>query len=215
MDIKKFCYVVFKQYKCYITVAMVVINLLVFLWMFIQKPVFDANFMYECGAMLSGDLNDGEYYRFITAMFLHFDLQHLGNNMLMLAAIGSTTERYMGSVSFFVVYFLGGIVGNLFSAWNYARTGELVVAAGASGAVFAVLGGLFCLVMINKGKLENFTIRKTGIFIVLILYQGFVTDNVDNYAHAGGLVAGFFIGLICMAVRYRMHKKIEGNDSKI
>lgn len=200
---------VFKKYKCYATAAFLLINLVVFLRMFLKNPEFDTMYMYDCGAMTPDSLGNGDYYRLVTSMFLHFDLQHLGNNMLMLAAIGSTTEHYMGTCAFSLVYLLGGIAGNVFSAWNYTRMGENVVAAGASGAVFAVIGGLLCLVLIHKGRLENFTTRKVVVFIVLILYQGFTTENVDNYAHAGGLAAGFIIGMACMALR---HKLIEGND---
>lgn len=198
---------VFKKYKCYATAVFLLINLAVFLWMFLHNAAFDTLYMYDCGAMTPDSLKKGDYYRLITSMFLHFDLQHLGNNMLMLAAIGSTTERYMGTLSFVLVYLFGGIAGNLFSAWNYTRIGERVVAAGASGAVFAVIGGLLCLVLIHKGKLENFTTKKVMVFIVLILYQGFTTENVDNYAHAGGLAAGFIIGAACMAVKHQLKRR--------
>ena len=77
------------QYKCYVTIFLIVLNVLVFGYMFLQKPAFDTPFMYECGALSHTSLKDGDYLRLLTAMFLHFDLQHLGNNMLMLAIIGS------------------------------------------------------------------------------------------------------------------------------
>lgn len=209
---KNLFHIIFKQYKCYVTAALVLINIAVFLWMFLQEPVFDSAFMYSCGAIVPRMLDSGEYYRFLTASFLHFDLQHLGNNMLMLALIGSTSERYLGSISFLLVYITGAIAANLFASWNYLRIGANVVTAGASGAVFAIIGALLGLVLVHKGKLENFTTRKVVIFIVLILYQGFTSENVDNYAHAGGLIAGFIIGAFCLVLQHIKKKMIEGND---
>lgn len=207
---KKLFHIIWKEYKCYVTAVLVLINMAVFGWMFLKNSDMNPLFLYDCGAMMPDSLAKGDYYRLITAMFLHFDLQHLGNNMLMLAAIGSTTERYMGSLSFTLIYFIGGTAGNIFSAWSYTRLGENVVAAGASGAIFAVVGALLCLVLFHKGQLENFTTKKLVLFIVLILYQGFSSEAVDNYAHTGGLVIGFLVGMICILIK-RGIRQISSN----
>lgn len=200
----RFFDVVFRQYKCYVTVALVLINVIVFGWMFLENIGYSAEFsslfMIKNGAMDSDCLEKGEYYRLFTSMFLHFDMKHLGNNMLVLAAIGSTTERYMGSISFLIVYLIGGLGGNLISAVIYAGQSQPVVSAGASGAVFAVIGALLCVVILNKGKLENFTTTRVMFFIVLVLYQGMANTGVNNYAHVGGLVTGFVTALICCLI---------------
>lgn len=202
MDIKKFWDLVFRQYKCYVTFVLVAANIIIFIGMFFKQQEFDALFVYNYGGMMPESLEKGEWIRLLTACFIHFDLIHLGNNMLMLAVIGGTTERYMGSIPFALVYLLGGVAGNCVSAFGYLQAGRRVVAAGASGAIFAVVGALLCVVIANRGKLENFTTRKMILFIVLIMYQGLSSENVDNYAHGGGLVAGILIGAVCCLVKY-------------
>lgn len=212
MAIRKFFDIVFRQYKCYVTALLVLANVAVFgcMWVTSQFPGdFPGAEMIEWGAMYSGCLERGEYYRLIAAMFLHFDLKHLGNNMLVLAAIGSTTERYIGSVSYALVYIAGGIGGNLVSAYLHAQNGANVVAAGASGAVYAVIGGLLCLLVFHRGRLENFTLNRLVIFLVLVLYQGASETGVDNYAHVGGLICGFVVAVICCTA-----KRMFGNEKR-
>ena len=85
----------------------------------------------------------------------------------------------------------------------------MVVAAGASGAVFAVMGGLLCVVIFNKGRLENFTLQRMVLFLFLILYDGAANTGVDNYAHVGGLITGFAVGLAYCLLK----RSIEGRGT--
>lgn len=204
MAVRRFLDVVFRQYKCYVTAVLIIVNAVVFgcMWINCQLPVeIPGRDMIEWGAMYSGCLEKKEYYRLFTAMFLHFDLKHLGNNMLVLAAIGSTTECYIGSVAYGFVYILGGLGGNIVSAYMHAQEGANVVAAGASGAVYAAIGGLLCLLVFHKGRLENFTINRLILFIILVLYQGASESGVDNYAHVGGLICGFATAFVCCLLK--------------
>ena len=205
-----------REYRCFVTVAMIVINVCVFGWLLTQNTgfyeEFNSLFMIQHGAMYTNCIEDGGYYRLFTSMFLHFNLKHLGNNMLVLAAIGSTTEYYMGSFSYGLVYLLGGVGGNVISALIYSGQKQPVVAAGASGAVFAVIGALLCVVILNKGKLENFTTTRVMFFIVLVLYQGMSSQGVDNYAHVGGLITGFLVALVCCLVRGLKHTDSGGSN---
>lgn len=207
--------IIFKQYKCYVTAALILINVLVFVCMMIESSHFDGftgRYMAKWGAMVTGAMEDGEYYRLFTAMFLHFDLKHIGNNMLVLAAIGSTLERHMGSIPFALVYIIGGLGGNVISAYMYGQEHANVVAAGASGAVFAVIGGLLCLVIFSKGRLENFTLQRMVIFLFLILYEGAANTGVDNYAHVGGLITGFAVGLAYCLLKRSIGGRGAGGD---
>ena len=83
-----------------------------------------------------------EYYRLFTCMFLHFGLAHLGNNMLVLAFLGDSLEREVGRIRYLLIYLIGGIGASYISYYAEIRGGEAVVSAGASGAVFAVIGAL-------------------------------------------------------------------------
>jgi rhomboid protease GluP len=141
-------------------------------------------------------VEEGETYRIFTSMFLHFGIEHLINNMLVLFVLGSRLERVIGSLRFAVIYFLGGIAGNVVSLLYDLKQGEAAVSAGASGAVFAVMGGMILVVLCNKGRLEDLSMRQILVLAVFSLYFGFTSSGVDNAAHLGGFLAGFILAVI-------------------
>ena len=156
----------------------------------------------------AGTLNiagNHEYYRLLTAMFLHFGIQHLGNNMLVLLFVGDCLERNLGRVRYGILYLLGGIGANLLSLFYEIYSNEYVVSAGASGGVFAVIGGLFYIVLRNKGHIENFTSRQLLILAFLSLYHGVTSTGINNMAHFGGLALGFLLGILL----YHKKKPVE------
>ena len=72
----------------------------------------------------------------------------------------------------------------------------MIVSAGASGAIFGVVGGLLTAVLKNKGRLEDLNIRQLAIMAALSLYLGFTERGVDNVAHIAGLAMGILFGMI-------------------
>ena len=97
-------------------------------------------------------IRNGEYYRLVTAMFLHADISHLANNMILLYFGGEIVEKTVGRIRYLILFFLSGICGNLFSAVYELSTGSFYESIGASGAVFGLVGGLFYLVLAKKGE---------------------------------------------------------------
>ena len=79
----------------------------------------------------------------------------------------------------------------------------MVVSAGASGAIFGVIGGLFYAVAVNKGRLEDLQTKQLAVMIVLSLYMGLTSSDVDNAAHVAGLILGILLGILL----YRKPKK--------
>ena len=96
-------------------------------------------------------IQGGEYYRLFTCMFLHFGIEHLLNNMLVLFVLGSRLEQVIGKIKFLLIYLIGGVLGNVISLLIELRTQDFAVSAGASGAVFAVMGAMIYIVIRNKG----------------------------------------------------------------
>ncbi|WP_312101121.1 rhomboid family intramembrane serine protease [Lachnoclostridium sp.] len=137
-----------------------------------------------------------EYYRLFTYQFLHANISHLANNMLILAIMGSTLERHVGKFKYLLIYFLSGIVAGIASMSYNMQKGLLSNSIGASGAIFGVIGAIALIVVVNKGRLETIGTRQIIIFIALSLYGGFTSQGVDNAAHVGGLLAGFFIAML-------------------
>ena len=179
------------------TIILVVLNVLVFLAVEFTGFSQDTVHMLDWGAAYTPCIvEEGETYRIFTSMFLHFGIEHLINNMLVLFVLGSRLERVIGSLRFAVIYFLGGIAGNVVSLLYDLKQGEAAVSAGASGAVFAVMGGMILVVLCNKGRLEDLSMRQILILAVFSLYFGFTSSGVDNAAHLGGFLAGFILAVI-------------------
>lgn len=138
-----------------------------------------------------------EYWRLLSSAFLHFGWTHLFNNMLALLFLGSAAESEIGRFRFTASYFICAVGANLASVWWYVSQGELsVMTAGASGAVFGVVGLLLFYVMVHRGRLGNITGRRLVFMLVLTLYNGMTDGGVNNCAHAAGALLGFLCGML-------------------
>ena len=133
---------------------------------------------------------------------MHFGNGHLVNNMIVLFALGDNLERALGHVKYLILYLFSGIGAN----WISMMMGSndlMVVSAGASGAIFGVIGGLFYAVAVNKGRLEDLQTKQLVVMIVLSMYMGLTSSGVDNAAHVAGLILGILLGILL----YRKPKK--------
>lgn len=191
-----------KKQKC--TILLIVVNVIVFFVLSFQGMTENAQFMVEHGAMYVPYMMEGEeYYRLFTSMFMHFGFEHLMNNMVMLAAIGWNLEYEIGKIKFLIIYLGSGILANILSAAGDILTGDYAVSAGASGAVFGILGALLYVAIRNRGRIGNVTGRGLLLMTGLSLYYGFTNAGVDNLAHIGGLISGFVLGILLYWKRKR------------
>ena len=179
------------------TIALVGINVIVFFFLTFQGMTEDPVFMLGHGAMyVPMVLERGEYYRLFTSMFLHFGFSHLMNNMLTLGLLGWQLELEIGTIKFAVIYLLSGLGGNVLSGLYEVRVEDYAVSAGASGAIFGIIGALLYVAIRNHGRVGNVSGRGILFMIVLSLYYGFTSTGIDNLAHIGGLVTGFLCGIL-------------------
>ena len=159
----------------------------------------DAVFMMNHGGMYEPLIvQEHEYYRLFTSMFLHFGMSHLLNNMVLLGALGWNLELETGKIKFLIIYLVSGLGGNLLSLYydQSLPLGERAVSAGASGAIFGLMGALLYVVIANRGRLGRLSGRGMLFMIALSLYYGLTSTGVDNWAHIGGLVCGFILSVI-------------------
>lgn len=190
--------------KC--NLLMVAVNIVVFVVLEMMGSTTDTLFMVHHGAMYEPLVMEyGEYYRLFTCMFLHFGVQHLFYNMLLLIFVGDMLEKAVGKVRYLLIYLGGGLLGNLLSMVVSMQTGKFAVSAGASGAIFAVVGALACLVVRNRDRIPMEIQRRMIIMALLSLVQGFTQTGTDNMAHLGGFLGGI---LICLLVCQRKNLKI-------
>ena len=168
------------------TITLIGINILVFIVLTMIGRTEDGYFMLQHGAMYEPYIIEKqEYYRLFTSLFLHFGISHLLNNMVLLWALGSIFEKEAGKIG-----------GNLLSLYWNTMHDRQIVSAGASGAIFGLMGGLLWIVFANKGRLGTLSGRGMLIMVVLSLYFGFTSTGVDNLAHVGGLICGFLTALL-------------------
>lgn len=196
-------YATHKNILCWGNILLVAINVILFI-----ACMFTGDLLYHIGAFsIRNVIEDREWYRIVTSMFLHADIQHLFSNMLILYYIGNVVEKHIGCVPYMIIYFLSGIVGNMLSAGYEMLTGSYVSSVGASGAVFGIEGALLMLVIIYKGKCAEVTTGRLVFAIAFSLYCGFSSSNVNNAAHIGGVLAGFVAAGICWLLIPEKRKK--------
>lgn len=142
---------------------------------------------------------DGQWWRLLSATFLHAGIVHLVFNMLGLWEAGKQLCRLLGNGQFLLVY-LGSAL--LASTASLHHAGQGSVSVGASGAVFGVLGALLTTSWHYRHLVPPSNLRRLwaglGFFLAYSLLHGFTRDNVDNAAHLGGLVAGLLLGLLLL-----------------
>ena len=188
-----------------VTFILILINVLVFLVSDLTGYSQDVMHMLDLGAAYTPLITEGgEVYRLFTGMFLHFGIAHLLNNMLVLFVLGSRLERAAGKIRFLVIYLLGGVAGNVISLLLELDSGDYSVSAGASGAVFAVMGAMIYIVVRNRGWLEDLSWRQIVVMALFSLYFGFASSGVDNAAHVGGLISGGILAVILYHPRRRI-----------
>ncbi len=173
----------------YITYGILALNIGIWLIMSFVGTVFGLDLYYQLlyfGAKINHLIIRGEYWRLFTAMFLHIGITHLFFNSYALYIYGSVVEKLFGKIRFVLIYMIAGLMGSLLSYLFSPNP-----AAGASGAIFGLMGSLLYLLR-RKGGLYK-RIFGPGLYIVIgvNLLFGFIQPGIDNWGHIGGLIGGF------------------------
>lgn len=146
----------------------------------------------EAGAMVPLLVAGGEWWRLLTAIFLHIGLLHLAFNSLALFVFGGLIEEALGSARMVAVYLVSGFAA---SATSYAFGSPLVAAVGASGAIFGMLGAWLAYNLRRRSlSLARSNVQSALFLIGINLVFGFTIPGIDNLAHIGGLVSGVAAG---------------------
>ncbi|MDD7131991.1 MAG: rhomboid family intramembrane serine protease [Firmicutes bacterium] len=185
---------IFSFKKPIITYSIIFICVLVFILMYVLGNGSTDNYtLLLFGANLDALTKNGDYYRLLTSMFLHIGIMHLLCNMYSLYIIGKEVENVFGKWKYLVIYILSGIAGSILSlAFNHNT-----ICAGASGAIFGLLGALLYFGYYYRPYLGATLTRSIIPVIAINLIVGFLDSGIDNSAHIGGLVGGL---LVAMAV---------------
>lgn len=159
------------------------------------------------GAKENSLIDAGQYWRLVSAMFLHANLVHVFFNSFALYVLGPETERIYGTPRFLALYFLAGIGGSVAS-----HLLSPAPAVGASGAIFGLIGGLGIFYFLNRAILGEFgraQLQSMVAIAVINLIIGFSSAGViDNWGHLGGLIAGALAAL-ALAPRLRLDPRFN------
>lgn len=182
-----------------ISLSLIVLNL-VLCFCCIINPVF----FYGEGCVSLSYVMQGEFYRLLTAVFLHGSVDHYFSNMLLLYFIGDILEKKVGRAKFLFMYLATGILGNMLSCLYEYITGTYYISYGASGAVFGLIGMLFYLV-IRKDEQIKISMPAMFFMVLYCIYSSFVGAQVNVAAHLGGLLSGMVL-MFVFCLRRKSHE---------
>jgi len=183
----------------------VLLGLIVIIWVLMELAGGSQNsqVLVRFGANFGPLILDGETWRLFTSMFLHIGLAHLFFNSYALFIFGLEMERLYGPDRYLMVYILSGLFGSLAS---FASRGPEVFSAGASGAIFGIIGMNLAYFLLHRETFGQFGRQRemnTLLIIGINLVFGFTVPGIDNLAHIGGLISGFALGY-GLAPRYQL-----------
>lgn len=177
---------IFKKRVPYVTLGIILINFVVFLLMYLfGKDSHDVQTLVKFGALYKPFVKNGEFFRLITCAFVHIGVVHLLVNSYSLFIIGSQMESFLGKLKYLFVYIISALFGSLMSIVFHET-----VSAGASGAIFGLLGSMLYFGYNYRVFLGNVLRSQIIPLIILNLVIGFFIPGVDVAAHVGGLLGG-------------------------
>lgn len=194
----------FKAKTSILTYALIVINILVagLIALYgLKTGTQYGELLITFGAKENAKILAGEYWRFITPIFLHADLMHLAVNCYSLIAVGMIVEKIFGYSRFFLIYFAAGIFGNIASFMFSTNPG-----VGASGAIFGLMGAMLYFGLEKPAQFKAYFSVGIITSIAINLFYGFSRSGIDNFAHLGGLVGGFLAaGIVGQAYKNKWY----------
>ena len=182
-----------------VTIGLLCFNFLIWMVAEIFGSTNDANTLVDFGALFGPLIAAGEYWRLFSSLFLHVGLLHLLFNSFALFIFGPIIENLFGKIRFITIYLFSGVSGSLISLYF----NPLVVAAGASGAIFGLLGALAAFFLLNRNILGVFAQKNFIAVIILVAFNmffGFLIPGVDNFAHLGGFISGLVISTVLVPI---------------
>ena len=167
-----------------VTYLLITINILLFLLPLGVNSYYDLLAMFGSNPLA---IRSGEYYRLLTAIFLHGGVFHLLFNCYALYVLGPQLESFVGKFKYLFIYLVSGISGSLLSMLFLPDMG---LSVGASGAIFGIMGSLCYFGYHYRVYLGNVVKSQLIPLIAVNLILGFIGSGIDNFAHIGGLVMG-------------------------
>jgi len=179
----------------FVTQALIAINVGIYLFELLLGGDINGtgNELFEKGVLFGPFVADGEWWRLVTAAFLHYGVLHLGLNMLVLFLIGPPLEEYLGHGRYALLYLVSGLAG---SAGALVWTPDAAT-VGASGAIWGIMGAA---VLLESRRIYVFGGQAMGL-VVFNLVITFLIPGISRGGHIGGLIGGALVALAYLYLR--------------
>ena len=179
-----------------ITLSLIIINIFCFITFNIILPIEYILTLVQ----INSNIINGEYWRLFTSMFLHADIMHILSNMIALLLFGAAVENNYSKLEYLLIYFISGLIGNLFSLLLLPLN---TISLGASGAIFGLIGAAFILYTVEGEK----TLILLGLFYLAYFIISSFAPGINLWAHLFGLLGG-----ICFGYLFSRKKKSRDYD---
>ena len=179
------------------TLILIAVNVAVYVYTSVVGGDFlqtNLSLIYQYG-QVGIDVFAGHYYQVLTSIFIHASIAHIAGNMLFLLIFGFRGEEMFSLPEYLLIYFLGGLTGNLLSLIPWFLSPD-IASVGASGAIFAMFGA--CTIHARRTVGQSIIGALIYAFFLLLISSA---PGVNNLAHIGGLVTGLVIGYVLGARR--------------
>jgi len=191
-----------KSHNTVVTFALLIINFIVFAVMELNGGSENTENLIRFGA-ISADLvfEKGDYFRLVTDMFVHIGFAHIAANSLSLYILGTRSEKYFGGPVFLIIYILSGVGASLASIMFTDN-----LSAGASGAIFGIMGAMLIYSAVSKKSMGDFSAYFMVIFSLISVCAGFFMSGVDNAGHIGGFIMGILMSIVYSLAEKKINK---------
>ena len=180
------------------TLALVVINVLAYVWETTTGGLASNQALYDHGALCKLCVTqDGQWWRIYSSAFLHGGLAHIALNMFALLQIGTFVESFLGPWRMLAIYVVAMTGGGLGVVW-FGSPNDVTV--GASGAIFGLFGAILAIGL-RLGQRGRSLISQMVPVVVLNLAFTFAVPFISKQEHVGGLISGFLAGLVFFFMR--------------
>lgn len=193
------------KYKIF-TLILMGINLGIFLLTAFESGDIldiDSRVLLKYGAKVNILIEQGQVWRLLTCAFLHGGLIHILCNMYSLYIIGPEIQQIYGTTRYLIIYAFSCLLSSLMS---YFMSPYLSV--GASGGIFGLMGALLAFAIIERHRIQKKYISSLLQIIAINLFIGLSVENIDNFAHLGGLIGGISAGYIAYKLSDKKHKNL-------
>ena len=196
--------------KIQATYTLIVLNLFLFSLEVYAGGSKNLSTLDYLGALIPDKVLAGDWWRLISANFLHYDLLHLSTNMLALYFLGKLVEMNLGTILYSLVYLVSGIGAMLsFTIFTLNQGDTNTALVGASAAIMGLVGTLLAISWYVWLKKKNPMNSKRLRLIIIVIIVQFVFDNlipqVSFYSHLFGLIIGFVIGSIILVCKFKLN----------